>query len=57
GLGQLFIDGYAREFPTPIVVGSVLIIILALASDAALVLAQRLLTPWARARGRAGRAA
>jgi osmoprotectant transport system permease protein len=52
GLGQLFIDGYARDFPTPIVVGSALIIILALLSDAALVAAQRLLTPWARARGR-----
>jgi osmoprotectant transport system permease protein len=52
GLGQLFIDGYARDFPTPIVVGSALIVILALVSDAVLVAAQRLLTPWARARGR-----
>lgn len=52
GLGQLFIDGYARDFPTPIVVGSALIIILALVSDAVLVAAQRLLTPWARARVR-----
>jgi osmoprotectant transport system permease protein len=50
GLGQLFIDGYSRNFPTPIVVGSVTIIILALASDGLLVAAQRLLTPWARAR-------
>jgi osmoprotectant transport system permease protein len=53
GLGQLFIDGYSRDFSTPIVVGSALIIILALASDGLLVAAQRLLTPWARARGRA----
>ena len=52
GLGQLFIDGYSRDFPTPIVVGSVMIIILALASDGVLVAAQRLLTPWARARRR-----
>jgi osmoprotectant transport system permease protein len=52
GLGQLFIDGYSRDFPTPIVVGSALIVILALVSDATLVAAQRLLTPWARARGR-----
>lgn len=52
GLGQLFIDGYARDFPTPIVVGSVLIIALAIAADGLLVAAQRLLTPWARARGR-----
>jgi osmoprotectant transport system permease protein len=52
GLGQLFIDGYAREFPTPIVVASVAIVILALISDGILVAAQRLLTPWARGRAR-----
>jgi osmoprotectant transport system permease protein len=50
GLGQLFIDGYARNFPTPLVVSCVLIIILALVSDGVLVTAQRLLTPWARTR-------
>jgi osmoprotectant transport system permease protein len=50
GLGQLFIDGYSRDFTTPIIVSCVLIIILALASDGVLVAAQRLLTPWSRTR-------
>jgi osmoprotectant transport system permease protein len=54
GLGQLFIDGYARDFTTPIVVSCVLIIALALVSDGVLVGAQRLLTPWARTRRKAG---
>lgn len=52
GLGQLFIDGYALGFATPLVVSCALIVILALLSDAVLVALQRLLTPWAR--GRAG---
>ncbi|GAA4636340.1 ABC transporter permease subunit [Actinoallomurus vinaceus] len=52
GLGQLFIDGYARDFTTPIIVSCVLIIALALVSDGVLVAAQRLLTPWARRRTR-----
>ncbi|MEV5752043.1 ABC transporter permease [Actinoallomurus sp. NPDC052308] len=50
GLGQLFIDGYSRDFTTPIIASSVLIIVLALLSDGILVAAQRLLTPWARRR-------
>jgi osmoprotectant transport system permease protein len=50
GLGQLFIDGYSRDFTTPIIVSCVLIIVLALFSDGVLVTAQRLLTPWARTR-------
>lgn len=50
GLGQLFIDGYSRDFTTPIIVSSVLILALALVSDGVLVTAQRLLTPWARTR-------
>ncbi|MFL6052534.1 MAG: ABC transporter permease [Actinoallomurus sp.] len=50
GLGQLFIDGYSRDFTTPITVSCVLIIALALLSDGVLVAAQRLLTPWARRR-------
>ena len=50
GLGQLFIDGYSRDFTTPIIVSCVLIIVLALVSDGVLVTAQRLLTPWARTR-------
>jgi osmoprotectant transport system permease protein len=54
GLGQLFIDGYSRDFTTPIIVSCVLIIVLALLSDGVLVAAQRLLTPWARTRRKAG---
>ncbi|MEW9532690.1 ABC transporter permease [Microbispora sp. NPDC049125] len=50
GLGNLFIDGWQRQFYTPIVVGIALIVLLAVAADGLLVLAQRLLTPWFRAR-------
>jgi osmoprotectant transport system permease protein len=53
GLGYLFIDGWQRQFPTPIVVGIVLVVLLAVLADGLLVGAQRLLTPWARA-GRQG---
>jgi osmoprotectant transport system permease protein len=52
GLGQLFIEGAQKDFPTPILVGIVLIIILAAVFDGLLVAAQRLLTPWARTRRR-----
>ncbi|MGW4891860.1 ABC transporter permease [Kitasatospora sp. NPDC004240] len=52
GLGYLFIDGFQRTFPTPIVVGIVLIAALALVVDLLLVGAGRLLAPWAvRERG------
>jgi osmoprotectant transport system permease protein len=47
-LGNLFIDGFQRDFKTPIVAGMVLTIALAVAADGILVVAQRLLTPWAR---------
>jgi len=50
GLGQLFVDGIQRNFPTPIVVGIVLTVALAVLADAALVLLQRVLTPWNRMR-------
>ncbi|MDH2427693.1 ABC transporter permease subunit [Sphaerisporangium sp. TRM90804] len=50
GLGYLFIDGWQRQFSTPILVGIVLVVVLAVLADGLLVLAQRLLTPWARAR-------
>jgi osmoprotectant transport system permease protein len=52
GLGQLFIDGFTLNFPTPIVVGIVLSALLAFTADLALVGLQRQLTPWARSRGR-----
>lgn len=50
GLGQLFVDGIQRNFPTPIVVGIVLTVALAVLADALLVLAQYVLTPWSRTR-------
>lgn len=50
GLGNLFTDGWQRQFYTPIIVGIVLIVLLAVLADGLLILAQRLLTPWSRAR-------
>lgn len=49
GLGDLFTTGLKRDFPTPIIVGIVLIVALAIACDLLLLLIQRLLTPWVRA--------
>jgi osmoprotectant transport system permease protein len=46
GLGQLILDGLNRLFTTPLIVGAVLSVVLAL--DGALVLVERALTPWAR---------
>jgi osmoprotectant transport system permease protein len=51
GLGQLILRGLIQDFKTPIVIGSVLSIVLAALADGGLSGAQRLLTPWARARG------
>jgi osmoprotectant transport system permease protein len=48
GLGQLFTNGFQLAFPTEIIVGIVLTVLLAVAADTALVLLQRLLTPWVR---------
>lgn len=48
GLGFLILTGIQRFFSTPLVVGAVLSVALAVAADGALVLAQRALTPWAR---------
>jgi osmoprotectant transport system permease protein len=52
GLGRLFLDGFILHFATPIVVGLVLSVLLALAADLALVGLQHRLTPWARRDGR-----
>jgi len=49
GYGALIDDGLRRNFPTPIVVGTVLSVTLALLVDGGLALVQRLLTPWRRA--------
>ena len=46
GLGQLLYDGLQRDFKTPLVVGAVLSVALAVVADLALALIQRLLTPW-----------
>lgn len=45
GLGQLFTDGFQRDFPTPVIAGVVLTILLAVVADAALVGVQYLLPP------------
>jgi osmoprotectant transport system permease protein len=50
GLGMLFTRAYQNPFLPPVVVGIGLIVLLALVADGLLVLAQRLLTPWERAR-------
>lgn len=52
GLGYLIVQaGLNAFFPTAIWVGALLSIALAVIADAGLIGAQRLLTPWARARG------
>lgn len=51
GYGTFIEDGLRRQFSTPIVVGGVLSIAMAIAFDAVFVAVQRLLTPWARAGG------
>ncbi|MEU4396460.1 ABC transporter permease [Kribbella sp. NPDC023855] len=48
GLGELFTDGFQKNFLTPIVVGIVLSLALALVADLVIVGLQRILTPWAR---------
>lgn len=50
GLGYYIIRGLQLDFPTPIVTAIALIMLLALTTDALLVLAQRLLTPWSRSK-------
>ncbi|WP_417216134.1 ABC transporter permease [Arthrobacter sp.] len=49
-LGTLFMDGLRRNFPFEIGVGIVATLVLALVMDLLLVLLQRILTPWERAR-------
>ena len=52
GLGDLIQDGIRRFFPTMIILGAVLSVVLAVIADVLLLLVQRLVTPWSRARGR-----
>lgn len=48
GLGQLFTQGYQRDYPDQIVAGIISIVFLALVFDAGLYLLGRKLTPWTR---------
>lgn len=48
GLGRLILEGLIRDFKSPLLVGSVLSVLLAIGADLILALFQRLLTPWAR---------
>ncbi|HZS01257.1 MAG TPA: ABC transporter permease [Chloroflexota bacterium] len=48
GLGYFILDGLQRFFSTPLIVGAVLSVALAVVADGALVLVQRWAMPWAR---------
>lgn len=48
GLGRLILDGFTRDFRTPLVVGSLLSIGLAVLVDVALAGLVRVATPWSR---------
>jgi osmoprotectant transport system permease protein len=54
GLGELITEGLGRSFSTPIVVGAVLSIALAVVLDLAFLALEWVLTPWARARAPKG---
>jgi osmoprotectant transport system permease protein len=49
GLGELFTEGFQLNFPTEIVTGIVLIMLLALLGDGLLLSLGRVVTPWSRA--------
>jgi osmoprotectant transport system permease protein len=51
GLGYFILEGLQRFFSTPLIVGATLSVLLAVAADMALLLAQRWATPWARQGG------
>jgi len=53
GLGSRIYDGLLRDFKTPLVVGTVLSVTLAVVADLSLAGVQRLITPWARGRAAA----
>ena len=48
GMGQLIFDGLNRFFNTPLLVGAVLTVILAVLLDVLLVQVEHALTPWTR---------
>jgi osmoprotectant transport system permease protein len=47
-LGQLFTQGYQRDYPDEIIAGIIAVLVLALIVDRLLYLAGRLATPWRR---------
>jgi osmoprotectant transport system permease protein len=51
GLGALIIQGVQQFFATPLVIGALLSILLAVLLDGTLVLIQRQVTPWMRRTG------
>ncbi|HEV1998570.1 MAG TPA: ABC transporter permease [Candidatus Dormibacteraeota bacterium] len=50
GLGRLILQGLINDFRTPLVIGAVLSVCLAIVADVSLGLLQRAVTPWARVR-------
>jgi osmoprotectant transport system permease protein len=50
GLGSLILDGLIRDFKTPLAVGTLLSVVLAIVADVSLAGLQRLMTPWSRGR-------
>jgi osmoprotectant transport system permease protein len=48
GYGSLIDDGLSRNFSTPVVVGAVLSVVMALSFDLVLVFVEWLVTPWSR---------
>jgi osmoprotectant transport system permease protein len=53
GLGQLLLDGFKRDFRTPLTVGIILSLALAIVADLVLLIVLRFCTPWRRKRARA----
>lgn len=49
GYGAFIMDGLDRDFPTPLILGSALSVVLAALTDVVFVAAERRLTPWRRA--------
>jgi osmoprotectant transport system permease protein len=53
GLGTFMLDGFNRDFQTPLTVATVLVVAIAVIVDGLLLLVQRLATPWNRRMARA----
>jgi osmoprotectant transport system permease protein len=53
GLGDLIFDGIGNQFPTPIIVGGVLVALIAISADVGLYRVEGRLRPWARRAGKA----